>query len=137
MFKFSLIGRIGADAEVRYHNGQQAISFPIAHNEKYKDKGGIKHEKTTWVNCTIWRGKDNTLAKHLKKGMQLYLEGSPGFNIYKTKHGESAISVSMRVKEFSYIDGGKKDESKEQEKASKPVANGTATSEGDDSWYEK
>lgn len=135
MLKFSLIGRIGADAEVRYHNGQQAISFPIAHNEKYKDKDGVKHEKTTWVNCTIWRGKDTTLAKHLKKGMQLYLEGSPGFKIYKTKQGESAISVSMRVKEFSYIDGGKKEEPKEQAPTTEPV--GSNAPETDDSWYEK
>jgi hypothetical protein len=41
MLKLTVIGYLGADAKVKEHDGKIAINFPIAHNEKYKDKLGI------------------------------------------------------------------------------------------------
>lgn len=53
MLKTTAIGNIGADAVIRHTNGKMAISFPVAHNEKYQDKQGNRHEKTIWIDCTI------------------------------------------------------------------------------------
>ena len=64
----TVIGHLGQDAVVRHWNDKQAISFSVAYNESYTDKDGTKHERTIWVNCTLWRDKDTKLANYLRKG---------------------------------------------------------------------
>lgn len=103
MLKCTLIGRLGADATVRYHNDQQAITFSVVHNEKYKDKNGVKHEKSVWANCVMWRGQDTTISKYLTKGLQVYLEGIPGMKTYTTKEGHTGIDFSIRVDKLEFL----------------------------------
>lgn len=92
MLKTTLIGNIGADATVKEISGKQAISFRVAHNEKYP-KDGVKHEKTVWVDCTIWRNQITTLPDYLKRGQLVYLEGSPSADAYTNKEMGEVVSV--------------------------------------------
>lgn len=97
MLKATLIGNLGADAVVRHHNGNQAIGFSVAHNEKYKDAQGVTHEKTLWINCTYWRSKDTNLLHYLKCGQLVYLEGTPSTSVYRNKNGEPTADFSLRI----------------------------------------
>lgn len=108
MLKASVIGNLGADAVVRHTNGNNAIGFSVAHNEKYKDKDGNAHERTIWVNCTIWRERETSLVNYLKKGQMVYLEGTPSVSVYRNRDGQPTADFSLRVTKLELL-GGKSD----------------------------
>jgi len=106
MLKTTVIGNIGVDAVVRFANGKNVISFPIAHNEKFTDAQGVKHEKTTWVDCIIWRDKETSLAQYLKKGQLVYVEGTPSAEAYLQKEtAEVRSSFKLSVRKLELLGG--------------------------------
>ena len=53
--KVILIGNLGADPEVRFTPGGQAVAnFRIATNESWTDKQGAKQERTEWHRIVVW-----------------------------------------------------------------------------------
>lgn len=114
MLKTTVIGNLGADAVIRHHNGNQAIGFSVAHNEKYKDAQGTVHEKTIWVNCTLWRNKETALTNFLKKGQMVYLEGTPSVSVYRNSDGQPAADFALRVTSLQLL--GSKSETVETPK---------------------
>lgn len=110
MLKTTVIGNLGSDAVIRHHNGKTAISFSVAHNEKYKDKEGLQHEKTTWLNCTLWRDKETSLVQYLKQGQLVFLEGTPSISVYRNKNGESVPDFSLNVQNLQLLGGKVTDE---------------------------
>jgi single-strand DNA-binding protein len=97
--KLEIIGNIGSDAVVRDVNGSKAIGFSVAHSEKYKNTSGIDVENTTWVNCTIWKyqGQSIEIAKYLKKGTMVAIEGFPSVRGYQNQQGQIGASMECRV----------------------------------------
>ncbi|HQP52059.1 MAG TPA: single-stranded DNA-binding protein, partial [Syntrophorhabdaceae bacterium] len=54
--KVILLGRLGADPELRYTaDGTPVASFRIATSETWKDKNGVKQDKTEWHSIIAWR----------------------------------------------------------------------------------
>jgi single-strand DNA-binding protein len=50
--KVILIGRTGADAELRYTgNGKAVANFSLAINESFKTGDGEQREHVEWVRC--------------------------------------------------------------------------------------
>jgi single-strand DNA-binding protein len=105
MRKIILIGHLGKDAIVREVSGKSAINFNIADSEKYKDKEGVEHQKTTWFDCTIWRQnpQETKIAQFLKKGNQVYVEGIPDSEIYTTESGERRIQNRVKVTQVQLL----------------------------------
>lgn len=125
MLKASVIGNLGADAVVRHTNGNNAIGFSVAHNEKYKDKDGNAHERTIWVNCTIWRERETSLVNYLKKGQMVYLEGTPSVSVYRNRDGQPTADFSLRVTKLELL-GGRSDREEQPTAAQQPVQATTA-----------
>lgn len=75
--KVCLIGFIGQDPEVRYTADKQPVTvFSIATGESWKDKEtGETKERTQWHRIVVYNKLAEIAATHLKKGMQVYLEG--------------------------------------------------------------
>lgn len=124
MIKLTIIGNLGQDAKVLdAQNGRKAITFSIAENEKWTDREGIKHEKTTWTNCTIWRSEGQSLeiAKYLKKGTMVYVEGKPEAKLYNTSDGQPAIDNRCQVATIQLLGGKKDDEAPQQTAALEPA----------------
>lgn len=108
------IGHLGRDCSIRYiENGNAAINFTIAATERYKDKGGNKCERTTWIDCTIWRKPDNIkIAEYLKKGQLVEITGRPEVRGYQSKDKtEIHASLQCRVDSLLLLGGLKKNES--------------------------
>jgi len=97
--KLEIIGNLGSDAVVRDVNNSKAISFSVAHSEKYKNAQGVEVENTTWVNCTIWKyqGQSVEIAKYLKKGTMVAVEGFPSVRGYQNQQGQIGASMECRV----------------------------------------
>lgn len=74
--KAILIGNLGADPEVRFTPGGQAVAnFRIATSESWTDKGGQKQERTEWHRIVVWGKLAELCGEYLAKGRQCYVEG--------------------------------------------------------------
>jgi single-strand DNA-binding protein len=119
MNRTSIIGNIGQDAQVRtLESGQAAISFSLAHTERWTDKQGNKQEKTEWINCTIWRASDKTsIAQYLLKGTKLLVEGRASARAWVTEQGEPRGVLELRVDHFEFLSSVQQ----QQQQASAPT----------------
>lgn len=103
------IGRIGRQADVKHLDGGNAvISFSVATSEKWKNKNGEKQEKTTWVDCSVWRKSEHVkIAEYLKAGTLVYITGRPGSRGWVAKDGEKInTTITIRVDNFKFLGGG-------------------------------
>ena len=74
--KVILMGNLGRDPEIRYMpNGEAVANFSIATVENWKDKSGVRQEKTEWHNIVMYRRQAEIAGEYLKKGYPVYLEG--------------------------------------------------------------
>ncbi len=86
--KVILIGRLGADPEIRYTaDGQPVANFRIATNEVWTDKNGNKQEKTEWHRIVAFGKLAETCGEYLTKGRQVYIEGRLQTRSYEDKDG--------------------------------------------------
>ena len=108
MLKLQLIGRLGNEAEIRDAAGKKVISFSVAHSESYTDRAGVKQERTTWVKCAIWKDENRTgVAQYLRKGTQVYVEGTPSLETYVNKGGETVATMKLTVLDIKLLGGDK------------------------------
>lgn len=112
MIKLQVIGNLGKDCVVNTVNGKTVINFNVAHSEKYKDAMGNPKERTTWVECAYWTDR-TAVAQYLKKGTQVYAEGTPEVRSYTTNEGKAGASLSLRITNVQLLGGGRS--SNEQE----------------------
>ncbi len=75
MQQLSIIGRIGADAEVKEIGNNQVINFNVAVSETFT-KNNVKETKTTWFQVQKW-GNNTQVAQYIKKGGQIFVSGKP------------------------------------------------------------
>jgi single-strand DNA-binding protein len=123
MIKLQAIGHLGKDATMNQVNGKNVINFSVAHSESYKDAKGEKHDKTIWIECAHWTDKTGVLP-YLKKGTQVFVEGSPEVRTYSKADGSMGVSLSLRVGMIQLLgsSNGKEDAvSNETQKEEKPA----------------
>lgn len=96
MIKLQVIGNLGKDAMVNNVNGKTVINFNVAHTERYKDAQGNQKDRTTWVDCSYWTDR-TAVAPYLKKGTQVYVEGTPDVRSYTTTDGRNGASLTLRI----------------------------------------
>src|SRR5687768_15588189 len=96
MIKLQVIGNLGKDCVTNTVNGKSVINFNVAHTEKFKNSQGVQQDKTIWVECAYWTDR-TAIAPYLKKGTQVYVEGSPEVRTYPKNDGGTGVSLSLRV----------------------------------------
>jgi single-strand DNA-binding protein len=96
MIKLQVIGNLGKDCTMNTVNGKNVINFSVAHTEKFKDAQGVQKEKTIWVDCAYWTDRTG-IAPYLKKGTQVYAEGTPDIRTYQTQDGKQGAILSLRI----------------------------------------
>lgn len=107
MIKMQLIGHLGQDAVVNNVNGKTVINFSIAHSEKFKNKEGVEVNKSVWVSAAYWTDR-TAVAPYLKKGSQVYVEGSPEAKTYRNQNTNEVMpQLSLRVTSIQLIGGAK------------------------------
>ena len=104
MIKLQIVGNLGADCIPKEVNGKNVINFNVAHTEKFKDAQGNLKERTTWVNCAYWTDR-TALSQYLKKGKQVYVEGTPEAEAYTNKENQPAATLRMRVRDLQLLGG--------------------------------
>lgn len=103
MIKLQVIGHLGRDCNTNTVNGKNVINFTVAHTERYTSQGQQK-DKTIWVDCAYWTDRTG-IAQYLKKGTQVYVEGTPDVRSYTTNEGKQGASLTLRVLNVQLLGG--------------------------------
>ena len=99
--KVFLLGNITADPELKYTDGGTAVSnFSLATNESYKDSSGEWQEKPQFHNITAWGNQAELICKMVRKGTQMYIEGSLNYGSYEHKDGYTVRTTEVKLREF-------------------------------------
>lgn len=110
--KVILIGNLTRDPELKTtQSGATLCSFGLAVNQNYKTKDGEKKEKVLFINCTCWNKLAEIVAKWMKKGRPILVEGGLENNDYE-KDGVQQKSFQINVRSVQFL-GSKKQESSE------------------------
>lgn len=82
--KVILVGHLGKDPILRSTaSGVPVATFSMATSESYKDDKGEWQNKAEWHNIVVWRERAETVAKYLKKGSLVYVEGKMTTRTYE------------------------------------------------------
>jgi len=104
--KVILVGTLGKDPEVRYsQSGSALTSVSIATNESWKDKNGEKQERTEWHRVKFFGKLAEIAGEYLKKGGQVYIEGSLRTEKYTDKQGVEKYSTDIIANEMQMLGG--------------------------------
>lgn len=109
MIKLQIIGHLGKDCITNTVNGKNVINFSVAHTEKFRDAQGVQKDKTIWVECAYWTDRTG-IAPYLRKGTQVYAEGTPELRTYPKNDGTTGASLTLRVFSVQLL-GGRGDNS--------------------------
>lgn len=100
-----LIGRLGKDPESRQsNNGTTVTSLTLATSDRYKDKSGEWQEKTEWHNLVSFGNRADAMARYLKKGSQVYIEGGLQTRSWDDKDGVKRYTTEIVVHDFQFLD---------------------------------
>ena len=103
--KVQLIGRLGADPEVKQMvNGKSVARLSLATSQSWKDRNsGEKKEKTEWHRIVVFNeGLVNVIQQYLKKGAQIYVEGQLSTRKWKDEQsGQDKYSTEIIIQGYN------------------------------------
>lgn len=104
--KVLLIGRLTRDPETRsLPSGASVVSFGLAVNRVYnRRETGEKVEETCFVDVDAWGRTGETIARYMKKGRQIFIEGRLKFDSWE-RDGQRRSKLSVVAENFQFIDG--------------------------------
>jgi len=103
--KVILVGNLGADPEVRYTaNGATLTTIKVATSESWKDKQtGEMQERTEWHRVKFFGRLAEIAGEYLKKGRQVYIEGSIRTDKYTDKEGVERYATDIIANEMQLL----------------------------------
>lgn len=117
--KAMILGRLGATPELkRLDNGSCVLNLSMATSFRKRNADtGEWEEETDWHRVAIWGKKAEGVAKHLKKGMQIYVEGRMKTNKWEDQDGVTRYSTSVQCDKLLFT-GDRKENHGDQEEHS-------------------
>ena len=104
--KVILIGNLGANPELRYTQGQQAVAnLRLATTEKWTDKSGQKQEATEWHRVVVWGKQAEICGQYLTKGRQVYIEGSIRTRQWQDQQGQKRFTTEIVARNVQMLGG--------------------------------
>lgn len=97
--KVIIVGNLGNDPEVRtFDNGGKIATVSIATSERWTDKNtGELREHTEWHRVVFNNRLADVVAQYLKKGSQIYVEGSLRTRKWQDQNGQDRYSTEIRA----------------------------------------
>lgn len=109
--KIMLGGRLTRDPEMRVTpKGTPICQFSMAVNREWKSESGEKQTEVSYIDCEAWGKTAETIAKYLKKGGDIFVDGRVKQDQWEDKNTkEKRSKLKVVVEQFQFV-GGKKDE---------------------------
>jgi single-strand DNA-binding protein len=95
--KVILIGNLGADPETRaMPSGTTVANLRVATSESWRDKQtGEQQERTEWHRVAFFGRLAEVAGEYLRKGSQVYIEGSLRTRKWQDKQGNERYSTEI------------------------------------------
>ena len=120
MLQVSVIGNLGADAQVKSKNGNSFLCFNVAHTARVKNSNGEMVDQTQWVSVTMNHYSEN-FAKYLVRGTKVYVYGKLFSRIWRDNQGVSNVGLNV-LADIVELCGSKADASSTAAPADAPAA---------------
>ena len=105
MNRVVLVGRLTKDPELRTTtSGNNQTRFTLAVNRRVASQDGQR--QADFINCVAWGKTAETIAKYLKKGRELAVEGRIQTSNYDAQDGTKRYSTDVVVENFTFIGSG-------------------------------
>jgi single-strand DNA-binding protein len=103
--KVIIVGNLGRDPETRYMpSGDALTSITVATTDSWKDKTtGEKKEQTEWHRISFFGKLAEIAGQYLKKGSQVYIEGSLRTRKYTDKDGVEKYSTEIKAETMQML----------------------------------
>ena len=103
--KVILIGNVGADPEVRaLEGGVKVARLRIATTERiYTSQTQETKEHTEWHNVTLWRNLADVADRFIRKGSQVYIEGSLRTRDWTDKDGNKRYATEIVANDLKML----------------------------------
>ena len=96
-----LIGNLGKDVEIKeLSTGGKVARFTLATNDYYKNNRGEVIKETQWHSLVAWGKTAELMAKVLKKGSSVVIQGKLVHRTYEDKEGNIKYTSEVKVNEF-------------------------------------
>jgi single-strand DNA-binding protein len=104
--KVILVGNLGDDPETKYTQGGMAITkASLATSSVRKDKEGNSQERTEWHRVTFFGKLGEIAGEYLKKGSQVYVEGSIRYDKYTGQDGVEKYFTEIIADQMQMLGG--------------------------------
>ena len=125
---FTFSGNLGNDAEQRHTAGGTAVlQFSVAVTSGYGDK-----KQTTWVRCSLFGKRGESLAPYMNKGQQVVVSGEACLREWDAKDGTKQKSLEVNVNDVTLVGGKDSSASSGQKAVSQQGAGQTEPDSFDD-----
>lgn len=104
--KVMLIGRLGADPEVRYMpSGGAVTTLSLATSRRWKDRQtGERREETEWHRVVMFNRLAEIAGEYLKKGSQAYIEGHIRTRKWQAQDGQDRYTTEIVADSMNMLD---------------------------------
>lgn len=104
--KVILIGRLGADPDARYMpSGKAVTNIRIATSEAWKNReSGEAQERTEWHSIVLFDRLGEIAADYLRKGAQVYIEGSLRTRKWQDKEGRDRYTTEIVARTLQMLE---------------------------------
>ncbi|NOQ13733.1 MAG: single-stranded DNA-binding protein [Methyloprofundus sp.] len=104
--KVTLIGRLGADPEIRYMpTGGAVANIRLATSSRWKDKQtGERKESTEWHRVVFFNRQAEIVGEYLRKGSLVYIEGSIRTQKWQDQSGQDRYTTEIVAREMQMLD---------------------------------
>ncbi|MGN6452930.1 MAG: single-stranded DNA-binding protein [Steroidobacteraceae bacterium] len=105
--KVILIGNLGADPETRaMPSGTTVANLRVATSESWRDKqSGEQQERTEWHRVALFGRLAEIAGEYLRKGSQVYIEGSLRTRKWQDKQGNDRYSTEIVGNDLQMLGG--------------------------------
>ncbi len=123
--RVELLGRVGADPEMRYSQGGTAVTTMRLATDRRRQNGDTEAD---WHSVVCWGKQAEAVAQYVKKGNRLFLAGSLAQNTYVTDDGQRRRRTEVHAQEVVFLDsngsgnGRTEEQDQEAEPAEQPAA---------------
>lgn len=103
--KVILVGRLGADPEVRYGTtGTAVVKFNVATTESVPAGEGKWEERTEWHRVVAFGKLAENCGQYLGKGRLIYLEGRLRTQQWEDQQGNKRFTTEIVARDIQFLD---------------------------------
>lgn len=103
--KVMLIGRLGADPEIRYtQNGTAVATLSVATNFRVK-RGEEWEDQTEWHRVIAWNRLAEIASEYMNKGTKVYVEGRLQTRSWEDANGNKRWTTEIVARDISMLCG--------------------------------